>query len=122
MELFKIMKERQPISLVELFELSPRCFSQTMRIPKHNLEISKHNFVYNGTNIWNGLIGNLLDKCVPNKDNIMVPGSSKYSDLSAPISIIKCRLKNHLLKAQHIKTPGRPNEWMPNNSWAPQLK
>ena len=121
-ELFKIMKERQPVSLVELFEPSYRSQSHSMIIPKHGLEIIKHNFVYKGSDIWNGLIGNLLDTCEPNANNIMVPGSSKFSDLSAPISVIKSRLKTHLLHFQQIKTAGRPNEWMPNNNWAPQIR
>ena len=121
-ELFKIMKERQPISLAELFQPSSRSTSNTLILPKHSLEITKHNFVYNGSYIWNGLIGNLFDKCIPNKDNIMVPGSSKISDLAAPISIIKSRVKNHMFNTQVIKTPGRSNEWMPNNSWVPQIK
>ena len=121
-EIFKIMKARQPMSLVELFQPSYRNTSNTMLLPKHTLEMTKHNFAYNGSYMWNGLIGNVLDKCEPNKDNIMIPGSSKYSDLSTPITIIKNRLKDHLFNVQKIKTPGRPNEWMPNNFWAPQLK
>ena len=121
-ELFKIMKGRQPISLVELFEPSHRTTSNAMITPKHNLEITKHNFVYNGSCMWNGLIGIVLDKCVPNENNIMVPGSSELSDLSAPISIIKNRLKKHLLNTQEIMTPGRPKEWMPDNSWTQKFK
>ena len=121
-ELFKIMKERQPISLVELFQPSYRSTSQTMLLPKYSLEITKHNFVYNGSYIWNGLIGNLLNKCIPNSDNVMVPGSSEVSDLSAPISIIKNRLKQHLFNTQQIKIPGRSTEWMPSNNWVPQFK
>ena len=93
-----------------------------MVIPKHSLEIVKHNFVYNGSNFWNGLIGNLLNKCTPNEHNIMIPGSSNLSDLSASISIIKKRLKHHLFTTQQIQTPGRPNEWMPNNNWVSELK
>ena len=107
-EVFKIMKKRQPISLVELFQPSLRDTSDCMLLPRHSLEITKHNFVYNGSSLWNSLIGNLLDKCSPNKDSIMVPGSSKFSDLTIPISVIKSRLKNHLFDTQKIKTPGRP--------------
>jgi hypothetical protein len=121
-EIFKIMKAHQPMSLVELFQPSYRNTSNTMLLPKHTLEMTKHSFAYNGSYMCNGLIGNVLDKCESNKDNIMIPGSSNYSDLSTPITIVKNRLKDHLFNIQKIKTPGRPNEWMPNNFWAPQLK
>jgi len=47
----------------------------------------------------------------------MVPGSSKFSDLSSPISIIKSRIKKLLLETQHLATPGREIEWLPLNSW-----
>ena len=119
MELFKLMKMHQPISLLECFQLSLRSSSQILRIPKYNLQISKHNFIHQGSTIWNGLIGNILDKCQPNSNNIMVPGSNKFSDLTIPISVVKHRLKDILYKTQQIVTPGRPNEWMPNNNWHP---
>ena len=69
-ELFKIMKERRPVSVVELFQTSLRGLSLTLLIPKHHLEISKHNFVYSGSSIWNGLIGKIFDKCKPNDKHI----------------------------------------------------
>jgi len=114
-ELFKIMKQRLPISLHDLFTFSPRISNLLMCPPKFSLEISRQNFVYNGSILWNGLIGQVLDKCEPYANNVMVPGSSDHSDLSASISIIKKRLKQHLLKIQKLETPGRVNEWMPNN-------
>ena len=114
-ELFKIMKERLPISLHDLFTFSPRISNLLMCPPKFSLEIARQNFVYNGSTLWNGLIGKVLDKCEPYANNVMVPGSSGHSDLSAPIAIIKKRLKQHLLEIQKIETPGRVNEWMPNN-------
>jgi hypothetical protein len=52
--------------------------------------------------MWNGLIGNVLEKCEPNKDNIMIPGSSKYSDLSTPITVIKNRVKDHLFSETRV--------------------
>ena len=112
------MKEHQPISLAELFEPGYTSLSPAMIIPEHGLEITKHNFAYNGSDIWNRLIGN-LDTCQSNESNIMVPGPSR---LYASISEFKNRLKNHQLHFQQIKTPGRPNEWMPNISWVPQLR
>ena len=119
MELFKILKERKPISLAELFQLSQRSSSQVIRIPKHNLELFKHNFVYNGSHFWNGIIKKLFDKCTLSENNIMIPGSNKFSDLSMPISIFKQKLKKILVETQKISIPGRPKEWMPHNDWAP---
>ena len=119
MELFKILKERKPISLAELFQLSQRSSSQAIRIPKHNLELFKHNFVYNGSHLWNGIIKKVFEKCTPSENNIMIPGSNKFSDLSMPISIFKQRLKKILIETQKMSIPGRPKEWMPHNNWAP---
>ena len=119
MELFKILKERKPISLAELFQLSLRSSSQAIRIPKHNLELFKHNFVYNGSHLWNGIIKKVFEKCTPSENNIMIPGSNKFSDLSMPISIFKQKLKKILIETQKMSIPGRPKEWMPHNNWAP---
>ena len=90
-----------------------------MILPRINLDNSKQNFVFSASLIWNSLIGKLLDKCTPNENGIMVPGSSTCSDLAAPISSIKGKLKDILFKAQKLVTPGRANEWMPDNSFKP---
>ena len=114
-ELFKIMKERVPYSLYELYNLSPRISNLLICLPKFNLEITRQNFVYSSSLIWNKTIKTVLDTCTPHVNNIMVPGSSSNSDLSASISIIKHRLKSLLFQAQGLQTPGRLNEWMPEN-------
>ena len=116
-ELFKVMKEQLPVPIFELFNPSPRISSNQMCLPKIELEISKQNFAYKGSAIWNSVIDDIYDKCEPNANNVMVPGSTGYSDLSAPISIMKIRLKALLFQTQSIKTPGQPNEWMPNNTF-----
>lgn len=92
-----------------------RITSNKMCLPKIELELSKQNFAFKSAAIWNTVIDDIYDKCSPNDNNIMVPGTSGYSDLSAPISIIKLRLKALLFQIQSIKTPGHANEWMPNN-------
>ena len=101
-ELFKIVKYRTPISVYELFRPSPRASSSLMMLPKINLDISKINFVFNATLMWNKLIGSLLNVCFPNQVGIMVPGSSKGSDMSAPISSIKMKLKHILFGIQRL--------------------
>ena len=116
-ELFKIVKYRTPISLYELFTPSPRTVNFLMCLPKINRDVSRQNFVFSGSLIWNSTIGNLLNKCSPNDNGIMVPGSSECSDISAPISTIKKKLKDILLQVQKLETPGRANEWLPDNNF-----
>ena len=79
------------------------------------LMTSRHNFLYNSSLIWNELIGKILEKSDPNPNNIMIPGSSPNSDLSASISLVKKRLKKYLLGLQEVDVPTRPNEWLPLN-------
>ena len=102
MDLFKILKYRTPISVSELFCPSPRTTNFLLLLPKINLEVSRLNFVFSASSIWNSLIGRLLNKCSPNSDGIMVAGSSKCSDMSAPISYMKKRLKEILVGVQKL--------------------
>ena len=118
-ELFKIIKNRTPISVYELFYESKRDSKFLMILPRVNLDISKENFAFSASLIWNGLVNKLLDKCFPNEIGIMIPGSSTCSDMSAPISTIKKRSKDILFKIQKAETPGRVNEWMPDNIFIP---
>ena len=74
-DLFKIVKNRTPISLYGLFNPSPRSSNFLMCLPRINLELSKQNFVFSGSLIWNTLIGKLLDKCFPNENGIMDNGA-----------------------------------------------
>ena len=76
-ELFKVMKYREPLSVFELFQKNPRNTSVLMVLPKIKLTISKENFVFNGSLIWNNLIGKVLNKCIPNQNGLMIPGSLK---------------------------------------------
>jgi len=115
-DLFKIMKDHTPISVYELFHLSPRQSSFKMCLPKQKLELSKQNHNFMGCQIWNTVIEEVLDSCQPNKNNIMVPGNNGYSDLSAPISVIKKRIRAFLIITQSLQLPGRENEWLPMNT------
>lgn len=116
-ELFKILKERQPISLANMFQPSFRNTSRILLIPLCNYENTKQNFVHKASNIWNSLIDKVLNKCDPNVKNIIIPGSSENSDLSSPISVVKNRVKTILLDTQHQVIPGREIEWLPENNW-----
>lgn len=114
-ELFKVQKHRLPISIYELFDMSYRSNNFSLNLPKLKLDTSRHNFLYNSSLIWNELIGKILEKSDPNPNNIMIPGSSPNSDLSASISLVKKRLKKYLLGLQEVDVPTRPNEWLPLN-------
>ena len=84
--------------------------------PKFKTDMAKHNFVYQGSSIWNSLIKKLMNKCEPNSDGIMVPGSAYCSDLSTPVSIIKKKLKDVLLKVQELDTPAKQG-WKKSDEW-----
>ena len=114
-EIFKIRKEHLPMSLYELFKPSLRGSSNLLHIPKSSLEISRHNFVHSGSSIWNAVIGHVLEKCQPDSNNTIIPGSATNSDLSASIAVVKNKMKKHLLDTQKLEEPHRPNEWLPFN-------
>ena len=116
-ELFKILKECQPISLASLFTMSTRSTSYNICIPHFNLELSKNNFLCRASSTWNSLIDKVLDPCAPGENGIVIPGSGKYSDLSSSISVIKSRVKSILFQTQQEEEPGCELEWLPANRW-----
>ena len=109
-ELFKIMKYRVPISAYCLFTSeSPvsilSCNSLRIRIPSIKLDISKHNFKFLSTSIWNNLVGSIFVKCKPNTDGMIIPGSEPHTDiLSTSISYAKSKLKSHLYSIQKLQS------------------
>ena len=105
------------MSLYDTFLESTRYVKYLLILPKVNLDISKQNFVFSASLIWNSVIDKLLNKCSPNPNGIMIPGSSSCSDMSAPISVIKTRLKSILLNTQKTDSLGRTGEWMPINNF-----
>ena len=125
LELFKVLKYKTPISVYELFGMSYRSPSMLIIPPKVKIETAKCNFVYKASTIWNALITKLLNKCnTTNSVGIIIPGSTKDSDLSTSISIIKNKLKNALLETQKIDPQlevgwNESNEWYPINFFQP---
>ena len=115
-DLFKIMKSHIPISIHKLLNPSPRDTNFLLCLPKINLNTSKENFVFSASILWNGLISLLLCKCGPNENGIVVPGSTKNSDMSTSISIIKTKLKTFLMEVQCC---GDGADWVPSNSYSP---
>ena len=115
-ELFKLLKYKEPLSVFELFESTHGCTKFLMILPKVKLKVSQQNFVSNASSIWNNLIGKILEKCLPNEKGVMVPGSALNSDLSAHISFVKEKVKAELLKTQ-ILTINDCQEWQPYNKF-----
>ena len=116
LDLFKILKFQLPISVYELFILSPNETNMLLSLPKTRIELEKHNFVFQASSIWNAVIDQLLDACKTNKDGVIIPGSGECSDLSAPLSIIKKRLSNLLLRVQKLDT-SKQLGWKENVEW-----
>ena len=75
LELFKILKTHVPVSLHSLYNQSHRDTNLKLKLPKLVLEISRNNFVFKSSSIWNYLITNIFEKNVPGKDGIVVRGS-----------------------------------------------
>ena len=85
-------------------------------MPKINHDISKVNFVFSLSLMWNSLISKVLNTSVPENNGILVTGSSKNSDMSAPIQFVKAKLKNVLLEHQKA---GDTLDWIPVNFFNP---
>ena len=103
-----------------MFIFSSRSTSMNLIIPKTNIDLAKSNFVFQSSSIWNSLIKNIMNKCIPNSEGILIPGSTQGSDLSANISGIKSKLKDALLEVQKKDTPhelgwNRSDFWNPEN-------
>ena len=71
-------------------------------MPSVNLDISKQNFVFKSTQIWNKLTKILFINCLPHTSGIVIPGSTKYSDMTTPICVFKNKIKNHILYTQKL--------------------
>ena len=85
MELLKMMKFRQPISLQELFLPTRRMNSEGMIIPSVRLEKSKNYFVFKASTVWNKLQQHVFSRSQSDSNGVIVPGFSTHSDLSISI-------------------------------------
>ena len=122
LELYKIFKFRTPISLYEIFNQSPRTANSLVLLPKINLEISRCNFLFRASGLWNCMVDKLFTKCTPNDSGVMVPGSALFSDTTTPISIIKRKLKILLFDTQRLSPDGSSGkEWAMCNSLHPSF-
>ena len=83
METFKILKKHTPISIFSLFSLNPHSNRHSLIPPKLNLDISKNNFVFKASSIWNLSIQKIFNShCLDVDKNIIIPGSCPNSDYS----------------------------------------
>ena len=78
----KVLKYRIPMSLFGLFKSSPRDDNIRLLLPRVTLDLIKDNFFFQASCIWNKWIPKLMNTCIPNPLEIMVPGSTDGSNLS----------------------------------------
>ena len=100
MEVFKMLKYQSPISLREKLILSHRNHSLNLILPRVKLDKTKKSFIFKSSITWNQMYPYILNKCEAEKSGIIIPGSALNSDLSAPISLVKFKLKSVLLARQ----------------------
>ena len=105
MEVFKVLKFRTPISIHGLFRFCPRNEKLLLMVPLVKLELTKQNFVFKSTTVWNDLIANIFEKCIPTDRGLVIPGSSTVSDLAASMGAIKSRVRANLLINQKLGDP-----------------
>ena len=108
MEVFKTLKQRMPISIYNLFEMSNRQGSHLLRVPITKSSKYDQNFLVCSCKVWNSIIGNVLSIDEPNSSGIVIPGSSQNSDLSASVAVTKFKVKKFLLSLQG---EGNPDRW-----------
>ena len=58
--------------------------------------------------MWNKLSSVIFEKCMPQENGIVIPGSNRNSDIAASTSVIKSKLKLYLLASQKL---GNETEW-----------
>ena len=106
------MKYQTPISVHNLFQISPRHTNLLICLPKIHLSTSKENFLFKASRLWNNLINIVLNKCKPMINGLLVPGSMVDSDMGASITVVKFKVKMFLLKEQEH---GDQTYWTPRN-------
>ena len=115
LETFKILKTRLPVSLYSLFSQGQRD-NFLLHLPDVNLDVSKKNFVFSSTSLWNKIVGVILEKnvltCLGEVKYVIIIGSIPNSDFCATIPFVKNKLKAYLLNKQ---ASGEVDIWVPEN-------
>ena len=60
----KLLKYRIPISIFELFKSSPRDVNIRLLVPRVKLDLTKVNFLFQASCIWNELVPKLMNTCI----------------------------------------------------------
>ena len=113
-EIFKILKFHSPLSIYDLLKINKTSFRHQLTLPKIKLDISKNNFVFKSSQIWNLMMPKILN--VPHLDqlqNIIIPGSCKNSDISCTVGFVKSKAKSLLFQVQNS---GDSFEWLSDSS------
>ena len=92
------MKLKCPVLICNLLVPSLRDSNLSLKIPKVRLDLRKNNCFLCLHGI--SLKKIVFSKIIPDGYGIMVPCSSKNSDLAIPISVVKNRLRTFLLETQ----------------------
>ena len=109
------MKHHSPISMFSEFNITPnhRTSNCKLRVlPNRKLKTSRDNFIYKSTILWNSIITRVLLSSTPMDDGMIVPGSCINTNLSAPISFAKNRVKALLIA---IQSSGCSTTWENDN-------
>ena len=103
-EIYKIQKYKSPTSLLIFLHMNTDSTRQHRRnnlvIPNYHLNISRNQFLYCGTCIWNKLNNEIFKICNVNRQTEIVAGSDFLSDFSTPMSRVKNKFKAILLNLQ----------------------
>ena len=73
-------------------------------IPRVRLEVSKHNFVFRATEIWNKMVKYVLfQRSNTELPGLIIPGSTPNSDLGYVKNQIKRHLRNSQIMGQDVE-------------------
>ena len=114
-ETYKIMKDHTPISVFSELEIvrNHRICNYKIRAPANKkLLSSRQNFIYKAAVLWNSIIDRVLLSDTPREDGMILPGSCINTDLSAPVSFVKYRVKALL---RIIQSSGTDISWEDSN-------
>ena len=105
METLKVLKFYSPTSIHGLLKFLPRNDKLLLMIPKVKLEVTKQNFVFKATKVWNDHKVKIFHKSDPSHTGIIIPGNNENSDLSISVGFAKTKLKSTLLLSQKLDDP-----------------
>ena len=83
-----------------------------LNLPKVTLEISRNNFLFKSSSLWNSIFENIFEKSTPSESGIIINGATMNSDFCANVPFIKNKLKILLLSKQAL---GDEIEWVREN-------